>query len=159
MDDDIKFPGEMVSFPRVSEEMVNSLALGMEDDLVVASRHGLSVEQYAELAAQPWFQRAVEAQRAEYEKNGVTFKQTAKWMAGEILPKFFLMISDNSASFSQVHEGLKTLSKLGGLEPKEDKLATNLPMFTIYIDTKDSSISMGGGSKPLTINAETGEPE
>jgi hypothetical protein len=156
VEDDPK-PDGRVSFPRISEEMINSLALGMEDDLIVASRHGVSVETFNELIKQTWFQRAVAVQRSEYEKNGVTFKQTAKWMAGELLPKLFTMAADNGASFTQVHETVKTLAKLGGLEPKEDKNVSSLPTFTIHIDTRDSSVSMAasGGKKPLTIDADT----
>jgi hypothetical protein len=45
-DQPLEFGQKSVSFPTISDEMVASIALGMEDELIVASRHGFSIEQY-----------------------------------------------------------------------------------------------------------------
>ena len=128
----LEFAPQTKSFPLVSDEMIASIALGMEDELIVASRHGLSVEQYKELAATPWFQLQVTAKRSEFAKNGVTFKAKSAWMAGD--------------SLGQKHEVLKTLSKLGGLEPKEEKQVHAGPGFSISIDLGGGqSISLSNG--------------
>lgn len=122
MDDlPLEYKPKTVSFPQISEEMVASIALGMEDELIVASRHGMSVEEYTELAAQPWFQLQIQVKRSEYEKNGVTFKAKAAWMAGELLDQVYVTAASGDASLSQKHEVLKTLIKAAGLEPKEEK--------------------------------------
>ena len=52
IDGPIDFRPKTVSFPNVSDEMIASVALGMEDELIVAARHGLSVEEFTELNAQ-----------------------------------------------------------------------------------------------------------
>jgi len=142
----LEYGVKTTSFPLVSDEMVASIALGMEDELIVASRHGLSVEQYKELAATPWFQLQVTAKRSEFAKNGVTFKAKSAWMAGDILDQVYLLASSPDASLGQKHEVLKTLSKLGGLEPKEEKQVHTGPGFSISIDLGGGqSISLSNG--------------
>jgi hypothetical protein len=140
--------------------MVASVALGLEDELIVAARHGVSVEDYNELAAQPWFQLQVQMKRSEYEKNGVTFKAKAAWMAGDLLDQVYLSAASTDASLSQKHEVLKTLIKAAGLEPREEKVKDVGPGFSISID-------LGGGQSinlsnqqtitPVTLDAEVKE--
>ncbi len=154
-DQPLEYPPKLASFPQISEEMVASLALGMEDDLVVAARHGMSVEDYRELEKQPWFQLTVATKRAEFEKNGVTTKAKAAWMTADLLDKAYLMAADNNASFGQVLEAIKVFSKLGGLEAKEDKQASNLPSFQISIDLGDRTVSLS--NTPMTIDAPVKE--
>jgi hypothetical protein len=161
MDDlPLEYKPKMVSFPQISEEMIASIALGMEDELIVASRHGMSVEEYTELAAQPWFQLQVQMKRSEYEKNGVTFKAKAAWMAGELLDQVYVTAASGDASLSQKHEVLKTLIKAAGLEPKEEKLKDTGPGFSISIDLgggQSISLSNQQTITPVTLDAEVKE--
>ena len=161
MDDfPLEYKPKTVSFPQISDEMVASVALGLEDELIVAARHGMSVEDYNELAVQPWFQLQVQMKRSEYEKNGVTFKAKAAWMAGDLLDQVYLSAASADASLSQKHEVLKTLIKAAGLEPKEEKVKDTGPGFSISID-------LGGGQSinlsnqqtitPVTLDAEVKE--
>jgi hypothetical protein len=132
----------LVSFPQVSEEMIASIALGLEDDIITAARHGLSLEAWHELEHQPWFEQAVLTKRAELIKEGVTLKYKARWMAGELLDKTYLMASHHRATFGQVHDALKTVIKLGNLEPKEERASAPGTTFSISIDLGEKSISM-----------------
>ena len=161
MDDlPLEYKSKMVSFPQISEEMIASIALGMEDDLIVASRHGMSVEEYTELAAQPWFQLQVQMKRSEYEKNGVTFKAKAAWMAGELLDQVYVTAASGDASLNQKHEVLKTLIKAAGLEPKEEKIKDTGPGFSISIDLgggQSISLSNQQTLTPVTLDAEVKE--
>lgn len=151
------------SFPLVPEEMVASMALGMEDDLVIAARHNFTVEQVHTLQAQPWFQAQIAAKRAEYEKNGVTFKAKAAWMASDLLDQVYVQVSGNDASLAQKHEVLKTLIKAGGLEPKDEKKVDTGPTFAISIDLGGGqSISLTNANAiqaPPVIDVETKEVE
>ena len=152
MDDfPLEYKPKTVSFPQISDEMVASVALGLEDELIVAARHGVSVEDYNELAAQPWFQLQVQMKRSEYEKNGVTFKAKAAWMAGDLLDQVYLSAASTDASLSQKHEVLKTLIKAAGLEPKEEKIKDTGPGFSISID-------LGGGQSINLSNQQTITP-
>ena len=161
MDDlPLEYKPKMVSFPQISEEMIASVALGMEDELIVASRHGMSVEEYTELAAQPWFQLQVQMKRSEYEKNGVTFKAKAAWMAGELLDQVYVTAASGDASLSQKHEVLKTLIKAAGLEPKEEKVKDVGPGFSISIDLgggQSVSLTNQQSFTPVTLDAEVKE--
>jgi hypothetical protein len=161
MDDlPLEYKQKTVSFPQISEEMVASVALGLEDELIVAARHGLSVEDYNELAVQPWFQLQVQMKRSEYEKNGVTFKAKAAWMAGDLLDQVYLSAASTDASLSQKHEVLKTLIKAAGLEPKEEKVKDTGPGFSISIDLgggQSVSLTNQQGFTPVTLDAEVKE--
>jgi hypothetical protein len=149
-DGPLEFGIQRVSFPQISDEMVASLALGLEDDLVVSARHGLSVEQYTDLAAQPWFQVQVAAKRAEFEKNGVTFRAKAAWMAGDLLDQVYLQASSVDTGLAQKHDVLKTLIKAGGLEPKDEKDKPSGPAFQISIDL--------GGGNTLSLSTRPERP-
>ena len=161
MDDfPLEYKPKTVSFPQISDEMVASVALGLEDELIVAARHGMSVEDYTELAAQPWFQLQVQMKRSEYEKNGVTFKAKAAWMAGDLLDQVYLSAASTDASLSQKHEVLKTLIKAAGLEPKEEKVKDTGPGFSISIDLgggQSVSLTNQQSFTPVTLDAEVKE--
>lgn len=149
-----------VSFPLVSEEMIASIALGMEDELIVASRHGLSVEQYHELASTPWFQLQVQVKRSEFTKNGVTFKAKAGWMASDLLDQVYVAAAGAGASLGQKHDVLKTLIRAAGLEAKDDRSTSSAPTFQISIDLGEGkSVSLSNGSRyaPPAIDVESKE--
>lgn len=145
-DGPLEYPEGNTSFPTVPDEMVASIALGMEDELIVAARHGFTVEQTNELLTKPWFQLQVAAKRSEFEKNGVTFKTKAAWMASDLLDQVYMQAKSNDASLAQKHDVLKTLIKAGGLEPKDETKKDFGPTFAISID-------LGGGQSISLTNA------
>lgn len=150
-DEPLEYQPKTISFPQISAEMINSLALGTEDDLIVAARHGVSMDAFVELTAQPWFQVAVATKRSEYEKTGVTFRAKAAWMAEELLSKVYLQAASADASFNQTHEALKTLIKAGGLEPKEERATASGPTFAINIDLGDRSVSISSNTIDIPL--------
>ena len=159
-DEPLEYGQKSVSFPTISDEMVASIALGMEDELIVASRHGFSIEQYEQLAVQKWFQLQIAVKRSEFEKNGVTFKAKATWMAADLLDQVYLSAASQDASLGQKHEVLKTLIKAGGLEPKEEKSQNTGPTFTLSIDLgggQTVSLSNQPVMQPVTLDVETKE--
>ena len=159
-DDPLEYGEKTVSFPQISDEMVASIALGMEDDLIVAARHGFSVEQYEALEKQKWFQLQVAIKRSEFEKNGITFKAKATWMAADLLNQVYVSAASPDASLGQKHEVLKTLIKAGGLEPKEEKVQNTGPSFVLSIDLgggQTMSLSNQPVMQPVTLDVETKE--
>ena len=159
-DEPLEYGQKSVSFPTISDEMVASIALGMEDELIVASRHGFSIEQYEQLAVQKWFQLQIAMKRSEFEKNGVTFKAKATWMAADLLDQVYISAASQDASLGQKHEVLKTLIKAGGLEPKEEKSQNTGPTFTLSIDLgggQTVSLSNQPVMQPVTLDVETKE--
>lgn len=149
-----------ISFPRIPQELIASIALGVEDELVVAARHGLSVEQYQLLAQLPPFQRAVAAQRAEFEKSGLTFQVMSAMQAAEVRDRVFTMAMSNDSTFPQALEALKTLAKLGNLEPKETKAASTPGVgFSININLGNRSVMLDASPQPAPLAASVGPLE
>lgn len=150
-----------VSFPKIPDEMVASVALGMEDDLIVAARHGLSVEQFRALEAQPWFQLQVAAKRAEFERNGITFKAKSAWMAMDLLDQVYMQASNSATPLSQKHDVLKTLIKAAGLEPKEERKEVAGPGFQIIIDLGEGNTvnlsAQAASTKSVTFDVDAVE--
>lgn len=145
-DEPLEFGHKPVSFPKIPAEMVDSIALGMEDELVVAARHGFSVEQYRRLEKLRPFQVAVASRRADFEKQGLTFKLKRSMQADDLWDDVYLMAKGSNVPLMQKAEVATRLAKLGGLEPKEEKGAGAAgPGFQISINL--------GGSAPLTLNA------
>ena len=153
-DGPLEYPEGTTSFPLIPEEMIASLALGMEDDLVVATRHGYTVEQLRDLQGQAWFRAQIAVKQAEFEKTGVTFKAKAGWMASDLLNDVYVQVKSADASLSQKHDVLKTLIKAAGLEGKDEKEKQTGPTFAISID-------LGGGQSISLTNAvnNTVQPE
>ena len=153
-DEPLEYAPKTLSFPQVSDEMLASIALGAEDELIVAARHGISMEKYQELAVQPWFQLQVEVKRSEFVKNGVTFKAKATWMAAELLDQVYVMAASPDASLNQKHDIMKTMIRAAGLEPKEEKSQNSGPTFSLSIDLGDRSVSMSSQNvvNPMVID-------
>ena len=147
-------PKQQSSFPSVPSEMINSIALGQEEDVIVAARHGYSLESYKELEKQKWFQLQVNIKRSEFESKGITFKTKAAMRAEDLMDDIYVLAKNPKAPLAQKLDAFKTFSKLGGLEPKEekDKQLVNLP--TIIIN--GGTVSLGGPSEPppLTIDMD-----
>lgn len=159
-DEPLEYGQKSVSFPTISDEMVASIALGMEDDLIVAARHGFSIEEYEALEKQKWFQLQIAVKRSEFERNGITFKAKATWMAADLLNQVYVSAASADASLSQKHEVLKTLIKAGGLEPKEERTQNTGPTFTLSIDLgggQTVSLSNQPAMQPVTLDVETKE--
>lgn len=144
-DELIEIGHKPVSFPKIPSEMVDSIALGMEDDLVVAARHGFSVEQYRRIAQLKPFQVAVASRRADFEKQGLTFKLKRAMQADDLWDEVYVMAKGHNVPLMQKAEVATRLARFGGLEPKEDRSAGSAgPGFQISINL---------GEKPLTLSA------
>lgn len=140
-----------VQMPPVPPEMLFYLALGREDELVVASRYGFSVESYQRLCELKPFQVALSAQRAQLDKDGITFQVMAAMQAAELRDKAWMQAMGPEVSLSQRLDALRTFAKLGNLEPKEVKSPVGAGSgFSIQINLGDKSISMSNTPvKPL----------
>lgn len=132
-----------VQLPPVPPEMLFYLALGREDELVVASRYGFSVEDYQKLCELKPFQVALASQRAQLDKDGITFQVMAAMQAAELRDKTWMQAMGPDVSLTQRLDALKTFAKLGNLEPKEVKGPVGAGTgFSIQINLGDKSISM-----------------
>lgn len=131
------------TIPPVPPEMLFYLALGREDELLVASRYGFSVEDYHRLCELKPFQVALASQRAQLDKDGITFQVMAAMQAAELRDKTWLQAMAPDVSLPQRLDALKTFAKLGNLEPKEVKSPVGAGTgFSIQINLGDKSVSV-----------------
>ena len=143
-------PSTLVDVP---PEMVISIAMGLEDPDEIASRHGFTGEKWDKLKAWKPFQDTVATQRAEFEKSGLTFRLKAAMKADLIADKVFVDAMGNDVTLMQRIEALKLFSKLGNLEPKEEKAQGPQTTFAINIDLGDRSVSLNASAAPQVIDA------
>lgn len=146
-----------VAVSQIPAKMVQDIALGLEDELVVASRHGFSYEDYQEIRGLKAFQLAVESQRAEYLKNGLTFKVKRAMQADDLFDDVFVAAKGNVPLLQKLQVAV-AMARLGGLEPKEEKSAGSSGGFQI-------SINLATPQQPtfrlqpsqVTVDNDTGE--
>lgn len=139
-----------VQLPPVPPEMLFYLALGREDELLVASRYGFSVEDYHRLCELRPFQVALASQRAQLDKDGITFQVMAAMQAAELRDKTWLQAMAPDVSLPQRLDALKTFAKLGNLEPKEVKGPVGAGTgFSIQINLGDKSVSVSNNPRPI----------
>lgn len=149
-----------VQLPPVPPEMLFYLALGREDELLVASRYGFSVEDYQKLCELRPFQVALASQRAQLDKDGITFQVMAAMQAAELRDKTWMQAMGPDVSLTQRLDALKTFAKLGNLEPKEVKGPVGAGTgFSIQINLGDKSISMSNGPRPIQAVQDVLEAE
>jgi hypothetical protein len=158
-DEPLEYGWKPTSMVEIPPEMVFSIAMGLEDPTQIAERHGITGEKWQALQNWKPFQLAVSAQRAEFEKSGVTFRLKSAMKADMLADKLFVDAMSHETTILQRLEVLKTFAKLGNLEPKEDKTAANAPTFAISIDLGDRSIQLNTTPKPIEIPAEIREIE
>lgn len=136
--------------PPVPPEMLFYLALGREDELVVASRYGFSVEDYHRLCELKPFQVALAAQRAQLDKDGITFQVMAAMQAAELRDRAWMQAMGPEVSLTQRLDALRTFAKLGNLEPKEIRGPMGAGTgFSIQINLGDRSVNVSNNPRPL----------
>lgn len=143
-DEPLEYGWTPVSMVEVPPEMVVSIAMGLEEPDVIASRHGFAGEKWTKLQAWKPFLDTVAAQRAEFEKSGLSFRIKAAMKADLLADKLFVDAMGNDVTLMQRMEATKLFAKLGNLEPKEEKAAQAGTTFAISIDLGDRSVNLSG---------------
>ena len=112
------------------------LAMGVETHEQVLLRHGVSAEDYQQWAMTLAFRRALAGAAKEVRDNGLTFKRLCASIAEDFLGEIDAKLHDPELGFTTKMDTFRTVAKLGGLEPKEDKAATsqNANMVNIQIN-------------------------
>lgn len=118
----------------IDPKFVLELAAGLEDPDTIAPRYGYTQDKWDDLKTDEHFTKLVEAKRTELQKSGYTFRLKAALAAEDLLDDVYIGAKSIDATLSAKLEAFKYLTKLGGLEPKEDKQVAQGPAFTINID-------------------------
>jgi len=162
MNDDLEHFADFTEFalsPQASEphvtldippQLVWECAAGLENPTDVAARFGFTGEKWERLQQWPPFIQAVQQQRAEFERNGMTFRLKAGLMAEEMMSQMFKQAVSNDSSIMQKLSVFNSLVDVAGLKPDkklEAASAVSAPKFSITIN-----IPQTGGPAPITID-------
>jgi hypothetical protein len=118
----------------VPQELILSIAMGMEDPKEVASRYGYEGLKWEMLSAWKPFTDAVAAKKAELETSGITFKIKAKALTEDVFEDAYRIARANDTTLLQKLEFVKLGAKLGDMEPKANTQVQAGPGFSITIN-------------------------
>lgn len=118
----------------ISAEFVTEVAQGLEEPADIAFRYGFTRSEFKVLQKHKPFAAAVERKRIELEKDGYTAKTKAVLMTDPLMDKIFKMAMADGATFGQVMDAFKAMTRLGDLEPRGvTAQAATGPAFSINI--------------------------
>ena len=131
----------------IPPQLVWECAAGLEEPASVAARFGFEGEKWERLAQWPPFITAVQNQRAEFERNGMSFRLKAGMMAEEMMSMMFKQAISMDSTVLQKLSVFQALTDVAGLKvPKNADVNTNAaPKFSI-------TINIPQGAQPMTID-------
>lgn len=138
----------------LSPEMVNELALGMDDMYAIAARHGLSRYEFDQLSDQQWFGQLLVTRRMLLADQGVTFPLKAAMMAEELWQDIFAKHKGGDLQVALALDMAKQLTEIAGMKPKDRMpgAAVGGPAFQI-------NINIGEAAPPEPRKAKAPDPK
>jgi hypothetical protein len=104
---------------------------------LIAARFGFEGDKWERLSQWPPFITAVQAQRAEFDRSGITFRLKAGLMADEMMSQMFKQAISNDSTILQKMSVFNSLVDVAGLKPDKkavDTTANAAPKFSITIN-------------------------
>lgn len=133
MDDEfLPIEAPQLKFP--PQDMILSVAMGMEEPKEIASRYGYDDDAWAQMTTWKPFTDAVAKQRADLEANGWTFKTIARGLTEHVFQEAYKIAAGNNATLLQKLEFIKLGAKLADMEPKNTAQVASGPGFSISIN-------------------------
>ena len=143
---------EQTPYPFLANpQLVLELAMGIESPEAIVERHNLNWDVWLRLRDDPAFQSQVEAKKAELKREGYTFRAKCAMAAEDLIGDVYVHAKRPDVGLGGKLEAAKFFSKMGGLEPKEDKTLGIGAGFMLSIDMGDGqriTIGMGGMPTP-----------
>jgi hypothetical protein len=133
----------------VPPQLVWECAAGLEDPDSIAARFNFEGAKWERLKQWPPFIHAVQNQRAEFERNGMTFRLKAGLMAEEMMAQMFKQAISNDSTILQKLSVFNSLVDVAGLKPDKKAVDTTVqsaPKFSITINIPQA------GPAPITID-------
>jgi hypothetical protein len=118
----------------VPQELILTIAMGMEDPQAVAARYGFEGPRWDKLQEWKPFKDAVAQKIAELDTSGITFKIKAKALTEDVFEDAYKIARGNDATLLQKLEFVKLGAKLGDMEPKANAQVQAGPGFSITIN-------------------------
>lgn len=148
LDSPLEYGYQPISQAQIPPEMVVSIAQGLIDPDEIATRHKIPHEQWEKLKVWPPFIAAVEAAKADLAANGHTFRVKSKFMAEQLSEELFIQAMRPEATFAHRLSATQFFTRVGGLEPKEEKTASNGEGFSVSININGASTTISGQGSP-----------
>ena len=134
----------------IPPQLVVECAAGLEDPAIVADRFGFRGAAWERLSQWAPFISAVQAQRAEFERNGYSFRMKAQLMAEEVMGQMFKQAVGTDTTIMQKLSVFNSLVEVAGVKPDKkavDANAQSAPRFSITIN-----IPQNTAPTPITID-------
>lgn len=138
----------------INPKFVFELAAGLEEPDHIAEKYHINPDAWDAMRHDENFRKVVDAKRAELQKSGYTFRLKAALAAEDLLDEVYIGAKAPDASLSAKLESFKYLTKIAGLEPKEDKNMAVGPGFSISINLGDNNITLGTTPQKITIDVD-----
>lgn len=143
-----------------SDQLLRELALSIARNNVgaqlpihgVIAGEGLTQTEYDQIAANPQFQRYLEAYTTELRENGFSFAAKSRVLAEDLLPVAYHMAKDPDVPAATRAKMIENLVDWGDLKPKNTANSTAGPGFSITINLPSTPTS---APKTLVLEAET----
>ena len=120
----------------------------------VIAGEGLTQTEYDQIAANPQFQRYLEAYTNELRDNGFSFSAKSRVLAEDLLPTAYHMAKDPDVPAATRAKMIENLVDWGDLKPKTSGISTAGPGFSITINLPSTPNS---APKTLVLEAEAQE--
>lgn len=104
----------------VPPQLIAEAAVGVDKLPEICARYGYTPEQAEQLRNDPGFKVRVSRMEAELKKEGVTFRMRAAHAAEDLVRDVWNKATSPEVGLALKIEALKTLAKLGDLEPKQN---------------------------------------
>lgn len=104
----------------VPPQLIAEAAVGIDALEDICARYHYTPEQTEQLRNDPGFKVRVSRMEAELRKEGVTFRMRAGHAAEDLMADVWRRAKDPSVGLALKIDALKTLAKLGDLEPKQN---------------------------------------
>jgi len=140
-------PKSQVDIP---PEMIVAIAQGLEEPDEIAARHGFTGDKWEKLKVWKPFVTAVAEHRAELERSGYTFRVKARFMAEDLLEETFVKAKNPETSLAQKLQVTQFLTRVAGLEPKEDKSGLVGEGFSVTINMNGANTTISGASNGVS---------
>lgn len=109
----------------VPPQLLAEAAVGVDKLPDICARYGYTPEQAEQLRNDPGFKVRVSRMEQELKKEGVTFRMRAAHAAEDLVRDVWNKATSSEVGLALKIEALKTLAKLGDLEPKQNLTAQN----------------------------------
>lgn len=152
--DEEYLPIEALPLKFPPQDMILSVAMGMEEPSDIASRYGYEGDEWHRLAAWKPFTDAVAKQKADLEANGWTFKTIARGLTEHVFQEAYKVAAGNNATLLQKLEFVKLGAKLADMEPKASTQVANGPGFSISINFSTPKPDVSKESEIIDITPE-----